>query len=139
MELKKYKKIDIAKQMLETALDLYSKGEDYFSVLDLAGAAEEILGQHLKFKGITNSLESEKEAFILINKGLYQKDISDKDALDFLNRIKNAIKHMGKKEKEVIADPKEDAESMLDRAITNWWRLQEELTPKMNEFWIEGL
>jgi len=135
MYLRKYKKIDIAQKMLETALELYNKGEDYFSVLHLAGASEEILGRLLELKGISNSLNSEIDAFISVYKEIYRKNVSPREARNFLNKVKNAIKHMsGIGDKEVVADPKEDAETMLDRAITNWWRLEQDLTLGMEQF-----
>ncbi len=37
-----------ALRQLETALCLYFKGEDYYSVVTLAGASEEVLGNLLR-------------------------------------------------------------------------------------------
>lgn len=47
MDIRKYPKQEIALKQLETALDLYFAKGDLFSVVTLAGAAEEILGQLL--------------------------------------------------------------------------------------------
>jgi len=52
-----YKKRDAAIQQLETAIRLYHESNDPFSVITLAGAPEEILGQLVKTSGNTNSLE----------------------------------------------------------------------------------
>jgi hypothetical protein len=143
MELKRYRKIDIARSLLENACALY-KEQQYFAVLNLSGASEEILGKYLKKNSKENALESEKRDFILINKKLFNRDISDTAAADFLNKSKNAIKHYDEKNSNgdfVVFDPKDDAESMLLRALTNWWRLEEDLTPLMDETWreIEGV
>lgn len=126
--------------MLETALSIYFEGKDYFSPLHLAGASEEIFGKCLEMKGIKNSLESEKEGFILINKKMFGREVSPKEAGVFLNRVKNAIKHMNKEnDTNVVMDPKDDAEAMLDRAITNLWRLEEEISPLMEKFWNRNI
>jgi hypothetical protein len=51
MNIQRYAKKDIALAQIETALRLYFEGEELFSVVTLAGAAEEILGQLLRAKG----------------------------------------------------------------------------------------
>ena len=43
-----------ALRQLETALRLYFEGEDYYSVVTLAGASEEVLGKLLKDKNLKN-------------------------------------------------------------------------------------
>ena len=140
MELKKYEKIGIARLLLEKALSVYEEGDNYFAALHLAGASEEILGKYLNAKGLKTSLESEKEAFILINKKLFNREISGKEAISFLNKTKNAIKHMDdKNDTFVVMDPKEDAEAMLDRALTNWWRLEQVFTTSMEKFWNRNI
>jgi len=48
MNIQSYAKKDIAANQIETALSLYFEGRDLFSVVTLAGAAEEILGQLLQ-------------------------------------------------------------------------------------------
>lgn len=48
MDIRKYSKKEIASSQIETALRLFSEGGDLFSVITLAGAAEEILGQLLQ-------------------------------------------------------------------------------------------
>jgi len=44
MNIQKFAKKDIALHLTETALELFSRQGDLFSVITLAGAAEEILG-----------------------------------------------------------------------------------------------
>jgi len=48
MNIQQYAKKDIALSQIETALALYFHNRDLFSVITLAGAAEEILGQLLQ-------------------------------------------------------------------------------------------
>ena len=136
MELKKYEKINIAKILLDKALNIYFDEENYFAVLHLAGASDEILGKYLKEKNIESSFETEKKAFILVSKALNIEEVEEKYAADVINAGRNAIKHMNDDvDKFVLMDPKFDAEAMLNRAITNWWRLEKELSKTMNKFW----
>ena len=51
VDIRKYRKQEIALSLLETALGLYFAKQDLFSVVTLAGAAEEILGQLLLHGG----------------------------------------------------------------------------------------
>ncbi len=50
MQIEKFHKKDIGSKQLETALQLFFAGGDLFSVITLAGAAEEVLGQLLQQK-----------------------------------------------------------------------------------------
>ena len=51
MPLQTYDKRSIALEQIETALRLYREGNDFFSVITLAGAAEEIYGKILSSRG----------------------------------------------------------------------------------------
>jgi hypothetical protein len=135
MNLKPYEKINIAEQMLETALSLFFEGKDYFSVLQIAGACEEILGQHVKLKGISNCLENDAEAYREVKRFLYDEKIALKGAINFLNKPKNSIKHMdGSNDTTTTMDPRESARAILERALTNWWKLERCFTPTMEKF-----
>ena len=48
MDIQKFSKEEIARCQIETALELFTRQGDLFSVITLAGAAEEILGQLLR-------------------------------------------------------------------------------------------
>ena len=135
MNSKKYEKIDIAGQMLETALSLFMEGKDYFSVVQLAGACDEILGKYVNLKGIATSLETEIAESISLKKSLSGRHSTVKDTRDSLNQFKNSIKHMNdSSDAIVIMDPEFEAETMLDRAIINWWNLGRYSTPSIEKF-----
>lgn len=51
MDIRKYAKKDIALQQIETAVRLFQEGRELFSVITLAGAAEEVVGQLLRQRG----------------------------------------------------------------------------------------
>ncbi len=135
MNLIKYEKLDIVSQMIETALSLFLERKDYFSVLQIAGACDEILGKYLKLKGINTSLETDVEAVNSIKKSLSGVDSTFKETRDFLNKSKNSIKHMNDSaDTTVTMDPEDEAEEMLDRAIANWRKLGRSSTPLMEKF-----
>ena len=130
-----YDKRCIALAQLETAVRLFYEGHDYFSVITLAGAAEEIFGQLLKSRGKTNSLEEIKAAAVSIYKHLFGEEIGSKEFADRANRARNALKHHDPKRFPTITlDVIEEATDMLNRAIDNYWQLEESLTPAMERF-----
>lgn len=53
-----HKKVDIARKQLETAIKLFFLGEDYFSVITLAGAVDSIYGSILVLLDKEPSLHS---------------------------------------------------------------------------------
>ncbi|MFH1519843.1 MAG: hypothetical protein ABIE75_04645 [Candidatus Omnitrophota bacterium] len=135
MGLREYEKINIAESLLNKALSIYEKGDNYFAALHLAGASEEILGKYLTINGLRNTLEDEKEALISVKYDLFKIRLSEKEAISSLIGAKNAIKHMSsEKDRIVKMNPKKDAEAMLDRAIGNWLRLKRKVTPQMDKF-----
>lgn len=133
--MNKLKKIEIAKTQLETALDLYFRNCDLVSVLTLAGAAEEILGICLRIKGIPSSLDETIEATCRIHEKFHKVRPTKKEFIERANRAKNHFKHLNSEEDlEITIDLQKETADMLDRAITNFWRLNEDLTENMVRF-----
>lgn len=58
MAQQSYDKECIDLTQLETALRLFDEGQDFFSVVTLAGAADELLGKLVRARGGKTSLES---------------------------------------------------------------------------------
>lgn len=134
-----YSKLSVATEQLDTALRLYLSNSDYFSVITLAGAAEEILGVFLKRHNQPNAFEEDLKSSLRVYRWLHGEECSPESMHKTINRVKNASKHMqGKKDLEIVCDAREEARSILDRAITNYYRLMayEELfeTPRIREF-----
>jgi len=130
----------IALTQLETALQLYFEGEDYFSVITLGGASDEIFGKLLTARGIENSLESTKKVVAAINLMLYDEPLEPKAVADRANRARNALKHIKEDSSMTVTfDVKEEAKDMLNRAIDNYWLLEERLTPAMERFQRETM
>lgn len=135
MSIRTYESECIAQMQLETAIEVYTQGEDYFSVITLSAASEEILGKLAKTRGKTNSLDSLKKAGIDIYKHLFDEIITEKHIADRANNAKNKLKHVNPGiEPHVTLDVKEEARDMLNRAIDNYWVVNEFLTPAMESF-----
>jgi len=135
MAIAEFNKFDIAVSQLETALGLYFDGGDRFSVITLAGAAEEILGKELQSRGQDNALDTDKAATSAIAKALLGRPVSPEAVVKLANRVRNELKHMDPGgSKTVSMDPEDEANAILDRAILNYWRLTEDETPSMARF-----
>jgi hypothetical protein len=130
-----HQKRDIALAQLETALKLYLQDGDMFSVLTLAGAAEELLGKELEALGGTTALSTVQAATAAVGRALHGSTISPKVVATLANRARNAVKHRDLSgPKSVWMDPEEEAREMLDRATTNYYRLTEDQTDLMGQF-----
>ena len=144
-DLEKYVMIqkDRALKQLETALCLYFKGEDYYSVITLAGASEEIFGKLLPDGtdafGIFNKIFVKAQQ--LLRGQPLDADAEKADAkkwADRSNYARNRLKHLDSNPQALDWDPEQEAGDMLTRAIDNYWHLNEDLTPPMRRFQDKG-
>jgi hypothetical protein len=122
-------------QQMETALRLYFEGSDFYSVITLAGAADEIFGQMLRNIGKQPKLDSIKMATKAIYEHLYGEDFDDAVVAERANRARNALKHWHPSQPDVVwFIAAEEAKDMLDRAVYNFWSLEHTLSPAMDRF-----
>ena len=125
----------VALEQLESALKLYSEGTAYFSVITLAGAAEEIIGKRAKANGHENSQDRLKRAGAEIQRRMFGKEAPEKKFADRANYARNKLKHLNPGvEPHVTLDAEEEARDMLTRAIDNYWLVENALTPAMEKF-----
>lgn len=113
----KIKKLDIALNHLQMAIDMFLKNQDLLCILTLAGAADDILGQYATITG-------EKTMLDLLCSSLKKEhsiNMTDKTfKWEYLNKAKNSVKHFKENSAEIIElDPELEALSMLIRAIGN--------------------
>ena len=119
-------KLEIACELLNDALELYYSKESYFSAIQLAGAAEELLGRHLQLIGEKSAFKSEITDFVdLLNavaptSGTWHK----KEMVNFVNNAKNHTKHMDPGSETAVAfDPCLEAREILERAVSDYYHL----------------
>jgi len=127
-----YKKRDAAIQQLETAIRLYHESNDPFSVITLAGAAEEILGQLVKASGNTNSLEVLNSTALAIQR--LEGEEKPRDVIDRANYARNNLKHLALPDDNFSIDAWEEATDMLTRATDNYWLLDDCPSPTIENF-----
>ena len=134
---KDHNHLSAAQRQLLQALRLYEKGEDYYSVITLAGAAEEIFGTLSRRMGLECELDRLKATLPKLSERFLNQEL-DTRAADLVNRTKNWLKH-GKSP--LSFDARFEAEAMLERAIKNWFPIvtsiasesPEELTSKVED------
>lgn len=144
MGLASYSRRHIAEVQLETALRLYFEGADDFSVLSLAGAADEILGRALEAGGGVSAFASLTRAGAAMlatdpDPPVPDPKLAQKIIADRANRARNVAKdfHPGIDEDPVSLDVREEATDMLDRAIANYAELYQAQSPAMQRFMDE--
>jgi len=125
----------IALAQLETGLRLFQDQSELFSVVTLAGVAEGILGKLLTARAIDNSLESLKKSAAAMHEHLFGEWVDPRVFAYRANKARNRLKHLGDEpEQPVSINVREEAIDMLNRAIDNYWLLEQHLTPAMAAF-----
>jgi len=143
MTIRAYYVEDAALAQLDVAMRLYFGGEekDLLSVITLAGAAEEVFGKLLKArKNLEPSLETIKKAVVEMHQhiSLDGEPITPREVADRANRARNRLKHWSADEGDMLKlDPAEEARDMLNRAMDNYWMLEQKLTSAMERFYRE--
>ena len=128
----------VALRQLQTALRLYFEKEDYYSVITLAGASEEIFGKLLSDGGRKNALDSLKKTVPALHRKLYGQDLKDHEVSDRANKARNDLKHWSPGKAQVVElDAREEARDILQRAIDNYYKLTQTLTAAMQQFGSE--
>jgi len=119
-----FSKKELAVEQLVCAVNLYLD-EEYVPAITLAGAAEEILGKLLHFKGHKNALGvlvAYVTQFWAPRRGIEK---TEKQAIKDANEIKNHLKHFDGSNETVSFNPHFDAFLLIQRAIENYNRLGE--------------
>lgn len=140
MAIRAYYRTDLALSQLETALQLYLEKREYASIVTLAGAADEIFGKLLAASGRENSLESTKKAVSAIHMHLFGEPLAASIVVERANRARNCLKHWDEGDPHIVKlDLPEEARDMLNRAIDNYWSLEQKLSPAMERFQREDM
>ena len=122
----KTSKLTVASELLDNALRLYFEEHAYFSSLHLAGAADEILGAYVTHHGDVSAFKSILNTAVRLSKYIDKNGIksSSVEIKNLMNYPKNSVKHMNSLSDDSVSfDAKFEAESMLDRAISNYYLL----------------
>lgn len=119
----KLTKIEIAKQQLLHAIELFCSGEKLISAITLAGAAEEILGKLVAATGQTNSLEREVKDQCELFESIFSRAQDQKAVYGIQNKARNELKHVCDGN-DVDLDLEQEAVDLIQRAIDNFQLLR---------------
>jgi hypothetical protein len=134
--------LEIAKQQLERAINLFLDEQDFVSSLTLAGAAEEILGKILEIEmQAPHALNELINGSLKLN-GISLGDPNEKQArkniANTLNHFKNKLKHYNDQDSMTCSFDYYAVE-VIDRAIQNYFKCTSDETPLMQKFKNEVL
>lgn len=120
MNIEKHHKKEIAARQLDTALVLYFAKRDLFSVITLAGAAEEILGQLIALQEGGAKQSPMRSVLNLLRpaKARPREEVTDAHETDLY----------------VHMDARHEAEFLLGRAVDDYFSLTGELSGNMKKF-----
>jgi hypothetical protein len=113
---------------------LFQERQDPFSVITLAGAAEEILGRYVKASGKTNSLQVLSDAALAIQQ--IEGNETPISVVHRANYARNNLKHLDLDGHEdcVSIDAWQEAKDMLGRVTDNYWLLDDCSSPLIENF-----
>ena len=115
-----YQKVEIAQRQLDTAIRLFLEGKDLFSVVTLAGAAEEILGKALEHRGLTSALRNISEIGARVSAAFDNRPATAQEIRNRANYARNHLKHHDDPNAAAVAvDIRQEAIDMLSRAFDN--------------------
>ncbi len=134
-------KYNASLELLSRGIELYLRGDSYYSVLHLAGAAEEVLAVYVREltpeqlkrfaelaggSGVGSASDQMRRAFIALSDPAcpHHKQSLEKWFHARTYAAKNAVKHRrGQRDNVVDFDPKLEAAELLDLAISTYFQL----------------
>jgi len=122
----KVSKLEIAREYLDAAIEFFLERTKFFCAINLAAAAEELLGAHLPKSQRIFTLAWKAERALKSETGTVPTDkAADKAARESVNKRKNEIKHMDDGTcRTVTIDPEFMAEHHIEQALVNFDKLR---------------
>jgi len=130
-------KYAVAMEHLDRAIELYLRGDSFYSALHLGGAAEEILNVYARevdpgaLGAMKPAFDQFKEAVLRLFGPCTPKEESETEKwiFDRMTDARNTVKHKkGHRDRVVDFDAKKEAYDVIDRAITTYFQLQSHLS-----------
>ena len=133
MHYEKLTKLEVAEVQLFHAVELYLAGSHLVSVITLAGAAEEILGELVKRKSNVNALDEKIEKLLKMHDLIFKESANRKEFVKLRNKARNGFKHIGNSETMEL-NLEDEAVKLLNRAIRNYKKLTPGRYPLFRDF-----
>lgn len=117
----KIHKIEAAKRQLETAIALFFSNGDPCSIIALAAASEEVLGNYVDGTWVENN---EGNVFFRMYKEAINRGLAYKNTREFsqklVNITKNSLKHANREEEQNVSFNEEETVVRLKNALVNY-------------------
>lgn len=126
-------RVDLARSQLNVALALFTSGDEYPTVITLAGAAEEIFGKLLEKNGKTPALKKTIDRLCDMHRAAFNEEPSPKAYADLRNHARNGLKHLGDGS-DLTTDLQHEAAEMLERALDNFYEFTGAHHPLLPKF-----
>ena len=119
-------------ELLSRSIELYLRGDSFYSALHLAGAAEEVLAVYVgdfpaePSSGTGSASDQLKQAFVALSSPTSPQDKAtlEKWFHNTTYAAKNSVKHkFGRKDHLVDFPPQEEAAELLDLAVSTYFQL----------------
>tara|TARA_R110002050_G_scaffold251612_1_gene389873 strand:- start:137 stop:610 length:474 start_codon:yes stop_codon:yes gene_type:complete len=131
----KIDKLDIADQMLESAIEEFLDKKRFFTAFNSAGVASEIYAKAIRLKGGTESQREVIDAAIALMQKWNAPGSSLREMKKITNHLKNGIKHFdSENDRYIELAPEEEAMYMIAEAMTNSEKLCRAQTPAIQRF-----
>ena len=126
-------KHEVALELLDRAIELFLRGDSYYSAIHLGAAAEELLAVYAReiqvnpTENLKPPVDQMKAAIVAMSAptSLKQAQELEKWAHDRMSHAKNSVKHKrGSKDDTVDFEATEEAYDVIDRAISTYIQLQ---------------
>jgi hypothetical protein len=129
-----HNQLDAARDQLDDAIELYFSGRLY-SAATLAGASDNVLGQMLQALDQKHALRHEVSATLALSYGGSYDDAAARAPIVALaNYERDWLKHYKADEQNCEFDAEDAAASLINRAMTDCFKLTERETPQMERF-----
>jgi hypothetical protein len=129
-------KLVIADEMLDASIVEFLDHKRYFASLNLAGVAEDIYGNFLKFSGLPNTQRETIDLVRAIGNLDGAPELSDKEWWQIATRDKNAIKHLDSiQDQFVIINALDSSRLVINDALSNHLKLNREITLNIERFY----
>lgn len=128
-------KLEIADQMLESAIEEFLDKRRFHTALNSAGVAAELYAKAIRLQGGTESQRKVLDAAIELMNQWGVPDPSLKALKKIANHMKNGIKHFdSESDRYIELDAEEEAMYMIAEAMSNKEMLGREETSAMSRF-----
>ncbi len=132
---KTHDKLDIADEMLESAIQSFLDSRHFFVALNLACVAEELYGKYIKLCGGQNSQTGLIQLAEVIARAEGDMDTTQDQLWIASVALKNSIKHLDSLEDKYIeTDIENEAKSAISCALTNHQKLNRKFSLNIQRY-----